>query len=109
MRLLQAGHDVSFLLRGDYKAALSSGLQLISQQYGDFTIPPDSPRLLHSTVGLQPVDWLVLGLKAYVLQHARQLAGPALGPNTRVLAITNGLVDDELSSTFPKRQEQKEM
>lgn len=87
MRLLEAGHDVQFLLRSDLSAANTSGLRLRSAQ-GDMTVPPDSLRLRGDTAGMAPVDWLLLGLKSYALGQAKALAGSACGPNTRVLAIT---------------------
>eukprot|EP00611_Tribonema_gayanum_P019894 TRINITY_DN3540_c0_g1_i1.p1 TRINITY_DN3540_c0_g1~~TRINITY_DN3540_c0_g1_i1.p1 ORF type:complete len:280 (-),score=82.75 TRINITY_DN3540_c0_g1_i1:1614-2453(-) len=102
-RLLEAGHDVTFLLRSDYAAAKTHGLTLKSAD-GDMYLPPDSPRLRSTTEGMQPVDWLVLGLKAYALKHARELAGQCYGARTRVLAITNGLCDDDLALAFGKER-----
>ncbi|KAG5182229.1 ketopantoate reductase PanE/ApbA C terminal-domain-containing protein [Tribonema minus] len=97
------GHDVTFLLRSDYAAAKTHGLALKSAD-GDMYLPPDSPRLRSTTEGMQPVDWLVLGLKAYALKHARELAGPCYGVHTRVLAITNGLCDDDLALVFGRER-----
>lgn len=87
-RLAQAGHDVRFLLRSDLEAVRERGLQVFSPD-GDFYLP--APTVAASPVELGCVDWVICSLKATALEQARELVAPCLGPNTRVVALMNGL------------------
>eukprot|EP00953_Heterococcus_sp_UTEX-ZZ885_P040359 20636-Heterococcus_DN1.PRE.5 len=99
-RLLQAGHDVTFVMRSDYEACKANGLA-ISSPDGDYHVPAAELKVVRSTANMGAVDWVVFGLKAYSIRtQAVQLAGPCLGPQTKVLAITNGLIDDDLRALF---------
>lgn len=47
------------------------------------------------------MDWVILALKSYSLPAATALARPLIGPNTRVLAIMNGLgIEEALAETL---------
>ena len=99
-RMHQAGHSVTFIMRSDFEHCRQNGLRLISCD-GDLTIPAAELKVARSADGLPPADWIIYTLKAYDLkEHAIKLAGSALGPQTKVLAITNGLIDDDLRSIF---------
>ncbi len=87
-RLAQAGNDVRFLLRRDLDAVRENGLQVYSH-LGDFHL--DSVTAAGSPHELGQVDWVVCSLKATMLESARDLVAPCLGPNTRVVALMNGL------------------
>ena len=103
MRLAEAGHAVRFLMRRDYDAVHANGLALTSP-LGDLRL--DSPTIERSSEDLAKhgeVDWLLLGLKATAIPDIPKLLGPLLSPQTRVLAIMNGLtVDDEIAAQLPE-------
>ena len=88
-RLAQAGHDVTFIARGEHlKAMLQEGLRVESIN-GDFTVSPvqatDSP----DDVGA--VDLVILGVKAWQISETAARLSPMFGPDTLVLPLQNGL------------------
>ncbi len=91
-RLAQAGHDVRFLLRRDYEAVAERGLRIESHR-GDFVI--ERPTIARDPAAIGQVDWVLCGLKATSLDDAPALIRPCLSPDTRVLAIMNGLGIEE--------------
>ena len=91
-RLAQAGHDVRFLLRRDYDAVAEGGLR-IESHHGDFVLK--RPAIARDPASIGPVDWVLCGLKTTSMEAAPRLIRPCLGPETRVLAIMNGLGIEE--------------
>ena len=91
-RLAQAGHDVRFLMRRDYEAVAARGLR-VESHHGDFTLA--RPAIARDAAELGRADWVLCGLKATSLDAAAALIRPCLGPETRVLAIMNGLGIEE--------------
>ena len=91
-RLAQAGHDVRFLLRRDYEAVAARGLR-VESHHGDFVL--ERPTIARDPSDIGPVDWVLCGLKATSLDDAPALIRPCLSPETRVLAIMNGLGIEE--------------
>ena len=91
-RLAQAGHDVRFLMRRDYEAVAARGLR-VESHHGDFTL--ERPAIARDAAALGRADWVLCGLKATSLDAAAALIRPCLGPQTRVLAIMNGLGIEE--------------
>lgn len=97
-RLGQAGHDVRFLLRRDYDAVAARGLR-IESHHGDFVL--ERPAIARDPAEIGPVDWVLCGLKTTSLDAAPDLIRPCLGPETRVLAIMNGLgIEERLSDAL---------
>ena len=97
-RLAQAGHDVRFLLRRDYEAVAQRGLR-IESHHGDFVL--ERPTIARDPAAIGPVDWVLCGLKATSLADAPTLIRPCLGPETRVLAIMNGLgIEEALAASL---------
>ena len=97
-RLAQAGHDVRFLLRRDYEAVAERGLR-IESHHGDFVL--DRPAIARDPAVIGPVDWVLCGLKTTSLDAAPALIRPCLGPETRVLAIMNGLgIEERLAAAL---------
>jgi 2-dehydropantoate 2-reductase len=88
-RLLEAKQDVTFLVRPRRAAELAaSGLEIRSRN-GDVTIPHPPTVLtedLHSTV-----DLILLSCKAYDLDSAIAALAPAVGPETVILPLLNGM------------------
>jgi 2-dehydropantoate 2-reductase len=98
-RLLEAKQDVTFLVRPRRAAELaSSGLQ-IQSRCGDVTIASPPTVLaedLHSTY-----DLVLLSCKAYDLESAITSFAPAVGPNTVILPLLNGMRHlDALDQSF---------
>ena len=97
-RLAQAGHDVRFLLRRDYEAVAARGLR-VESHHGDFVL--ERPTIARDPADIGPVDWVLCGLKATSLDDAPALIRPCLGPETRVLAIMNGLgIEEALAASL---------
>ena len=88
-RLLAAKQDVTFLVRARRAAELaSSGLEITSPA-GDVKIanpPTVLAENLHSTY-----DLILLSCKAYDLENAITSFAPAVGPETAILPLLNGM------------------
>jgi 2-dehydropantoate 2-reductase len=88
-RLLEAGRDVTFLVRPGRAAQLAAtGLAIVSPA-GDVSLPPPPTVLAADLRG--PYDVVVLSCKAYDLDAAVESAAPAVGPETAVLPFLNGM------------------
>ena len=100
--LARAGHDVRFLLRRDLDAVRQNGLMVHSHQ-GDFRL--DSVQAFASPEDIGVCDWVVCSVKATALDEARDLVAPCVGPETRVVALMNGLgVEERFAEWFgPER------
>jgi len=87
-RLAQHGRDVSFLVRPTRAAALrQSGLRLVSP-HGDATI---TPRAIVTGELRERFDAVLLTVKAWSLPEALDDAAPAVGPETMILPVLNGM------------------
>jgi 2-dehydropantoate 2-reductase len=87
-RLARAGHDVTFIARGEHLAAIRERGLAIRSPLGDFTVRGAAEEAA-SQVG--QVDVVVLTVKAYDNPGALPLIGPMLGPHTSVLTLQNGV------------------
>lgn len=88
-RLLAAGRNVSFLVRERRAAQLADvGLQ-IKSPCGDLSVS-HPPTLLAGDLR-QPFDLILLGCKAYDLADAIESFAPAVGPDTVILPLLNGM------------------
>ncbi|NIG77919.1 2-dehydropantoate 2-reductase [Klebsiella sp. Ap-873] len=97
-RLIQAGADVTFLVRPKRAELLAKqGLRLESS-LGDFNAPVNTV----TRDSLRPdYDLILLSCKTYDLQAAIEDITPAVGPSTAILPFLNGLsVYDELDARF---------
>lgn len=91
-RLVQAGADLSFLVRERRAAQLRERGLVVRSPHGDFTLP------VRWTLREQieaPVDLVLLTCKAYDLDAAIDAIAPAVGPTTLVLPLLNGLAHIE--------------
>ena len=87
-RLAQAGRDVTFLVRPGRAAQLQKGgLQIVSP-HGDVTL---TPRLVTADRIDGPYDAVILTVKAYSLEAALDDLAPAVGPDTMILPVLNGM------------------
>lgn len=87
-RLIEAGRDVTFLVRPARAAKLKeSGLNILSP-HGDATLQPKvvTPATLAGTY-----DAVLLTVKAYQLEAAMEDVAPAVGPQSMILPVLNGM------------------
>lgn len=88
-RLLEAGRDVTFLVRERRAAELASGGLVIDSPFGDFT-GPTPPTVLARGLD-RPFDLILVSCKAYSLDDAIKAFAPAVGPGTAILPLLNGM------------------
>ena len=88
-RLLEAGRDVTFLVRPRRAALLAERGLSIRSRIGDFRCP--SPPLLTEQNLAEPFDLVVLSCKAYDLDAAMASFARAVGPQTAILPLLNGM------------------
>ena len=87
-RLTQAGRDVTFLVRPARAEQLrAKGLQIVSP-HGDVTL---KPKLVTAKEINAPYDAVLLTVKAYTLDAALNDLAPAVGPDTMILPVLNGM------------------
>jgi 2-dehydropantoate 2-reductase len=87
-RLTQAGRDVTFLVRPGRAGQLrKDGLQIISP-HGDATLWPS---LVTAGEIASPYDVVLLTVKAYALDQAADDLAPAVGPETMIFPVLNGM------------------
>ncbi|HEV2098681.1 MAG TPA: 2-dehydropantoate 2-reductase [Stellaceae bacterium] len=100
-RLLEAGCDVTFLVRPRRAAELAAGGLVLKSALGDFTKPAPAT-VLARDLG-SPFDLILLSCKAYSLDDAIDSFAPAVGPNTAILPLLNGMRHlDVLDERFGK-------
>ncbi len=87
-RLAQAGRDVTFLVRPKRAALLrETGLRVVSP-HGDFEIEP--VMVTAEDIG-EPYDVVLMTVKAFGLEAAMQDVAPAVGSQTMILPVLNGM------------------
>lgn len=98
-RLLEAKQDVTFLVRPARAVALArSGLRIHSR-FGDWHIP--QPPVLVAGDLRESFDLVLLSCKAYDLEDAIASIRPAVGPQTAILPLLNGMRHlDDLDQAF---------
>ncbi len=87
-RMLEAGRNVSFLVREHRAAQLRGNGLVIRSPQGDLRL---KPRVLISGHVHETFDLVILSCKAYDLESAIAAITPAVGPETAVLPLLNGL------------------
>ncbi|MFA7665782.1 MAG: ketopantoate reductase family protein [Burkholderiaceae bacterium] len=97
-RLAQAGADISFLVREARQARLREQGLRIESPFGDARI--DVKTLTKADIG-DGFDLVLLTCKAYDLPSAIDSIAPAVGPDTAVLPLLNGMAHiDTLNGRF---------
>jgi 2-dehydropantoate 2-reductase len=97
-RLVQAGGDVSFLVRERRAARLAERGLVVRSPHGDFQLQPKC--VLRAEDG-GPFDLVIVACKAYDLEAAIESVRPAVGPSTHMLPLLNGVAQiDRLEQTF---------
>ncbi len=87
-RLIQAGRDVTFLVRPARQEHLRMhGLEVVSP-HGGVTV---APRTLTTKDVARPFDLAILAVKAFSLDAALDDLAPAVGPGTMIVPLLNGM------------------
>jgi len=97
-RLIEAGRDVTFLVRPRRAEQLRQGL-VVKSPAGDITLA--KPPLVTADRLDGPYDVVLLSCKAYDLTDAIAGFAPAVGPSTVILPLLNGMAHlDALNARF---------
>ena len=97
-RLAQAGADIKFLVRPGRAAQLAADGLVIESAFGN-------AKVLVKTVSAEqltaPHDVVILSCKAYALEESIAAIRPAVGPDTHILPLLNGIKHlDALEAAF---------
>jgi 2-dehydropantoate 2-reductase len=93
-RLAQHGHDVHFLLRGDYLAVKKNGWTIRSCD-GDFMLPPESVHAYDDPSRMPKADLVIVTLKTTANDQFQPLITPLIKDGTSILTLQNGLGNEE--------------
>jgi 2-dehydropantoate 2-reductase len=88
-RLLAAKRDVTFLVRPRRAELLAKSGLVIRSRYGDVHIP--APPTVQAPELRESFDLILLSCKAYDLDTAIESLAPAVGPQTAILPLLNGM------------------
>jgi 2-dehydropantoate 2-reductase len=102
-RLLQAGRDVTFLVRPKRAAELARDGLVIKSPNGDVTLK--NPPTVQADKLDQKFDVVLLSCKAFDLDDAIRSFAPAVGPQTAILPLLNGMLHlDVLDGEFGRER-----
>ena len=87
-RLTAAGRDVTFLVRERRKAQLEQTGLNITSPHGNFSV---TPKLLLASEITEAFDLILLSTKAYQLTTVMDDFAAAVGPQTAILPLLNGM------------------
>ncbi len=101
--LQRAGHEVVFIARGGHLDAINeSGLHVDSNAAGQFVVQTTA---LERPDGSWPADLILYCVKGYDNDTAVPLIGPAVGDNTSILTLQNGMGSvDALTSAYSQEK-----
>jgi 2-dehydropantoate 2-reductase len=100
-RLLQAGRDVTFLVRPKRAAELARDGLVIKSPTGDVTLK--NPPAMQGDKLNEKFDVILLSCKAFDLDDAIKSFAPAVGPQTAIIPLLNGIRHlDVLDEKFGK-------
>ncbi|HLJ26286.1 MAG TPA: 2-dehydropantoate 2-reductase [Candidatus Angelobacter sp.] len=88
-RLLEANHDITFLVRPRRAAELASSGLIIRSRFGDVNIP--TPKTILAEDLKEHFGLILLSCKAYDLENAITSLAPAVGADTAILPLLNGM------------------
>jgi 2-dehydropantoate 2-reductase len=102
-RLLQAGRDVTFLVRPRRASELASAGLVIKSPNGDVTL--HNPPTVQADALKDKFDVVLLSCKAFDLDDAIKSFAAAVGPNTAIIPMLNGMKHlDILDDKFGKER-----
>jgi 2-dehydropantoate 2-reductase len=88
-RLLQAGRDVTFLVRPARAGQLAETGLSIESRYGNAALP--SPPTILAQAIREPFDVVLLSCKSFDLEEAIAAFAPAVGQNSVIVPLLNGM------------------
>lgn len=101
-RLHHGGCDVGFLLHSDFDHVRRHGLR-VESPHGDFSIP--TPRIYARATDLPPADVVAVCLKTTQNHLLAALLPPAVGPDSVVLMMQNGLgIEAAAAAILPRHR-----
>jgi 2-dehydropantoate 2-reductase len=89
-RMLQAGRDVTFLVRPRRASELASAGLVIKSPLGDVTLK--NPPTVQADKLTEKFDVVLLSCKAFDLEDAIKSFAPAVGPQTAIIPLLNGML-----------------
>jgi 2-dehydropantoate 2-reductase len=102
-RLLQSGADITFLVRPKRAGELASAGLVIRSPDGDVTLK--NPRTVQADALKEHFDVVLLSCKAYDLDDAIVSFAPAVGPDTAIIPLLNGMKHlDVLDAKFGRER-----
>jgi 2-dehydropantoate 2-reductase len=98
-RMLEAGRDVTFLVRPRRATELAAAGLVIKSPNGDVTLK--NPPALQADKLAEKFDVVLLSCKAFDLDDAIRSFAPAVGPQTAIIPLLNGMLHlDVLDGKF---------
>ena len=102
-RMLQAGQDVTFLVRPRRAAELAGAGLVIKSPNGDVTLK--NPPAVQADKLTDKFDAVLLSCKAFDLDDAIKSFAPAVGPQTSIIPLLNGMLHlDVLDQKFGRER-----
>ena len=102
-RMLQAGRDVTFLVRPRRAAELAEAGLVIKSPNGDATLK--NPPAVQADKLKEKFDVVLLSCKAFDLEDAIKSFAPAVGPQTSIIPMLNGMLHlDVLDEKFGRER-----
>jgi 2-dehydropantoate 2-reductase len=92
-RFAESGLDVTFLVRPGRRAQLDENGLVVRSSFGDIAVPVTT---IASGEITAPYDVVLLSCKAYDLDDSMAAIAPAMGPDSMVLPLLNGLQHIEI-------------
>jgi 2-dehydropantoate 2-reductase len=93
-RMLQAGRDITFLVRPRRAGELASAGLVIKSPHGDVTLK--TPPTVQADAIREKFDVILLSCKAFDLDDAMKSLAPAVGEGTSIIPLLNGMRHLEL-------------
>ena len=102
-RMLQAGRDITFLVRPKRAGELAAAGLVIKSPNGDVTLK--NPPTVQADTIKNAFDVVLLSCKAYDLADAIKSFAPAIGPKTSIVPMLNGMLHlDTLDQKFGRER-----
>jgi len=87
--LALAGHDVSFIARGEHLEAIRAVGLKVNSVNGDFKVQPAVATSAPGDIG--PVEFVIVAVKHYQLSEVARQIKPLIGSKTTVVPLQNGV------------------
>jgi 2-dehydropantoate 2-reductase len=93
-KLARAGHDVTFIARGENLSGLRNSALSVKSIHGDFRLPQVTATDRPDEVGI--CDLVLICVKSYDTEKTVELIRSAVGPATLVLSLQNGVENEDI-------------